>query len=374
MTIHLFFIAQPLTCLYRWEKKMKSGFKKILTVAFLFLLLCPAVVPAKEKQKSYKIRYQYNGGCLTICQMIRGENPKTYTVRDRVVLAEPEKEGFRFKGWYSTPDFKKGTRVKKIPKGSTGNRKLYAKFIRYDGTIHFEANGVLEDAPADLYCIRGVTYTLPGADMPVLGSWNTKEDGSGTAFYPGQRVKDLAAGFRTVTLYADAFPPASGSKVADLTRFFVRNGYSKEAAAAIAGNLMFESGGGPDDIRLDAVEHATGRGIGMAQWTNTVDGPRRDRFEKFCADCGAPWPNRNLKVQTMFLLKELNGDYGPIWGFLPRLGYPSNYNMTLEQFRKLKDVASATRVFCACFERPKAADAHLSTRIAYARNAYRYVQ
>jgi hypothetical protein len=30
-------------------------------------------------------------------------------------------------------------------------------------------------------------------------------------------------------------------------------GYTKEAAAAVAGNLMYESGGGYNDIKLNAV-------------------------------------------------------------------------------------------------------------------------
>ena len=320
---------------------------------------------------SYRIIYRYNHGVLTLPQMMKGVNPTKYTVEDEITPAAPYREKFRFMGWYSSADFNKNTRVKKIPKGTTGTITLYAYFAPYDGYIHFDSNGVLDDFPADYNCMKGKTYVLPGADDPLLGSWNTKPDLTGKFYYPGQKVKDLVTNGRILTLYADPFSP--GNNIAKITRYFVRIGYSKEAAAAIAGNLMFESGGGASDIKLNAVEYSTGRGIGMVQWTNTVDGPRRTAFEKFCASQGKPWPNKDLKVQVDFLIRELNGKYGPIWKFLPRMGYPSDYKMTLKQFKKLRDLSKAVGVFCACFERPYMRDAHLATRTMYARIAYKYV-
>lgn len=41
-----------------------------------------------------------------------------------------------------------------------------------------------------------------------------------------------------------------------------RAGYSEQATAGIIGNLMFESGGYPDDIKTNAVEYKSGEGIG----------------------------------------------------------------------------------------------------------------
>ena len=38
------------------------------------------------------------------------------------------KKGYTFKGWYSDPKFKK--KVTKIAAGSTGSRKLYARWVR----------------------------------------------------------------------------------------------------------------------------------------------------------------------------------------------------------------------------------------------------
>jgi len=43
-------------------------------------------------------------------------------------LKNPVRKGYTFKGWYSDPKFKK--KVTKIASGSTGSRKLYARWVR----------------------------------------------------------------------------------------------------------------------------------------------------------------------------------------------------------------------------------------------------
>ena len=173
-------------------------------------------------------------------------------------------------------------------------------------------------------------------------------------------------------MYANAF--SGENNIEKLVRYLVRNGFTKQAAAGVAGNLMWESGGGPTDIKLNAVELSTGRGVGMVQWTDTKDAPRRTNFIRYCASKGKPWPNKDLKVQVDFLMEELKGTYGKVWVFSPQMGYPSSCKMTLEAFKKCKKVDKATRVFCACFERPYASDAHMDVRIKYAKIALKYLQ
>ena len=54
-------------------------------------------------------------------------NPTTYNVEsDTITFAEPEREGYVFRGWYADEDYK--ISVDKIRKGSTGSVKLYAKW------------------------------------------------------------------------------------------------------------------------------------------------------------------------------------------------------------------------------------------------------
>ena len=148
--------------------------------------------------------------------------------------------------------------------------------------------------------------------------------------------------------------------------YFRTHGYTEQAAAGIVGNLIFESGGG-SDIKLNAEEKGSGAGIGMCQWTDTYNSPRRTNFVNYCKSRGYGWPNNNLEVQIEFLIKELRGDYGTIWFFNSQIGYPVAYKMSLSQFKQVTDVELATCVFCACFERAKYSVCNLPARTVQAR-------
>lgn len=78
---------------------------------------------ARWKLVKYKIRYSLGRGTNS------RSNPAGYTVVSRtIVLKNPVRKGYTFKGWYSDPKFKK--KVTKIAAGSTGSRKLYARWVR----------------------------------------------------------------------------------------------------------------------------------------------------------------------------------------------------------------------------------------------------
>ena len=77
---------------------------------------------AKWTPISYKINYQLNGGKVS-------GNPTTYNITSKTVtLKNPTRTGYIFGGWYS--DAKYRTKVTQIKTGSTGNRILYAKWIK----------------------------------------------------------------------------------------------------------------------------------------------------------------------------------------------------------------------------------------------------
>lgn len=78
---------------------------------------------ARWKLVKYKIQYRLGKGKNS------RSNPVGYTVASRtIVLKNPVRRGYTFKGWYSDPKFKK--KVRKIAAGSTGSRKLYARWVR----------------------------------------------------------------------------------------------------------------------------------------------------------------------------------------------------------------------------------------------------
>ena len=287
-------------------------------------------------------------------------------------LPKARRTGYVFTGWYTKKtDGEKITRETKV--SSLTRYVLYARYEPITYQIRFRKNGVLEQVPEPMVCSYGQSYRLPGAEDANLEHWNTSKTGRGIVYGAGKKIKNLASTpGKTITLYAIGL--SGKNNIEKLVKYFVRQGYTKEAAAGIAGNLMYESGGGASDIKLNAVEYKTGRGIGMVQWTDTSDGPRRTNFERYCASRGKPWPNKDLQLQIDFLMLELSGKYGEIWCFLPRMGYPARYKMTLEEFKRCSNVAKATRVFCANFERPYANDCGMSDRIYLAKIAYKYLQ
>ncbi len=76
---------------------------------------------ARWKIYEYSITYNLNGGKFPI------GNPASYNVNTATIkLKDATKKGYVFAGWYKESTFK--TKVTTIPKGSTGNLKLYAKW------------------------------------------------------------------------------------------------------------------------------------------------------------------------------------------------------------------------------------------------------
>lgn len=78
---------------------------------------------AKWSLKKYKITYKLNGGTNN------STNPASYTIyTSTITLRYPRRSGYKFGGWYK--DSACTQRTYQIKKGSTGNRTLYAKWIK----------------------------------------------------------------------------------------------------------------------------------------------------------------------------------------------------------------------------------------------------
>ncbi|MBO4432880.1 MAG: InlB B-repeat-containing protein, partial [Clostridia bacterium] len=72
-------------------------------------------------KKIYAVTYNLNSGTNN------KNNPESYTAdTPTITLKNPTRKGYTFKGWYSDAKFK--TKVTKIPKGSKGDKTLYAKW------------------------------------------------------------------------------------------------------------------------------------------------------------------------------------------------------------------------------------------------------
>ena len=152
----------------------------------------------------YKIIYTLNGGTNV------SGNPDTYTVDDEIVLQNPYRKGYVFKGWYTDSQFRTAP-VKNIPRKSQGTRYLYAKWEPTHYSIGFSGNtanaGIMQDVAG---CTYGTTVKLPGNAFTKKGysftGWNTKADGTGTKFTNGQNVTNLTSTGNRVMLYAQWTP------------------------------------------------------------------------------------------------------------------------------------------------------------------------
>jgi len=154
----------------------------------------------------------------TITYKDGGDNPESnrtsYTIDadEDIELAEPTKEGYTFKGWYSDAKFKKAITTLKL-EGQTGNKTVYAKWAANKYTVVFDAN---EEESQLTQPITGTTKQMSmtygkktalnangfkAKGFKVIG-WATEPDGE-VVYTNKQKVSNLAAeNGATVTLYA----------------------------------------------------------------------------------------------------------------------------------------------------------------------------
>ena len=101
--------------------------KSIIRTLFVFgLILVLGLSASCKKNKTYSIEYELNGGVLTSA-------PTEYDGKSKVTLPTPTKEGETFAGWFDNADFN-GSAVYEIAKGSTGDKKFYAKWNTQGGS------------------------------------------------------------------------------------------------------------------------------------------------------------------------------------------------------------------------------------------------
>ena len=155
----------------------------------------------KLKSGCYTIKYTLNGGTNN------SANPEAYDSKGNdVKLKNPTKTGYTFGGWFKKSDFS-GSKVTKIAASTKKNVKLYAKWTVNKYTVKFNANGGTGTMSAKKY-VYGKTYTLPANAFKKSGNyvflgWNTKKDGSGTAYANKAKVKNLSSkNGATKVLYA----------------------------------------------------------------------------------------------------------------------------------------------------------------------------
>ena len=148
----------------------------------------------------YSISYELNGGINP------ADSPAGYTADSAAILLPvPTKSGYVFRGWYEKSDFT-GSKIEKIKKGSSGNKKFYAKWTAGSYKVIFDANGGMGSMSAQDF-VYGTAQTLTANAFSktgfVFAGWNTQSDASGVNYTDKASVFNLTAeSGGTVTLYA----------------------------------------------------------------------------------------------------------------------------------------------------------------------------
>ena len=156
---------------------------------------------AQWKKVKYKITYELNGG-----KNSSSNKTSYYVTTSDFTLKNPTRSGYAFEGWYTDAKLTKKASAT-IKKGSTGDKKFYAKWTSFKYNIKFSANGGKGSMSTIKDLKDGASKTLPACKFTrsgyVFAGWNTKKDGTGTAFKDKATVKSLASKKgETVTLYA----------------------------------------------------------------------------------------------------------------------------------------------------------------------------
>lgn len=157
----------------------------------------------------YAIRYE---NLLGACQ----SNPEDYTScsPDILLSAPQQRPGYRFIGWFDSP--MRGIKISRIPRGSKGDRVFFARWEQAVQKLTYLPNDLAgppaQFMPPPSHIIEGKEISL-STNIPVrygyrFTGWNTKPDGSGTQYLPGQVIKDTN---ETQKLYAHWEADPSGS-------------------------------------------------------------------------------------------------------------------------------------------------------------------
>lgn len=139
-------------------------------------------------------------------------------------------------------------------------------------------------------------------------------------------------------------------------------GFSDAAASGVLGNMFKESSSGASDLRPQT--EAKDGSIGLLQWT----GGRKERLIALAANRGAEWTDIN--VQLEFLMQEINDGSQWKWTSYAAKHYPAEYDIAIEDYKRLSDPQLAAEIFCAKFVRPNYEMADLPYRRQIARQIF----
>ncbi|MCQ2515141.1 MAG: InlB B-repeat-containing protein, partial [Ruminococcus sp.] len=163
---------------------------------------------ANWKAIEYGVYCDYRGGNMFDAKGYP-LNPRTHTIEKNITLKNPTKTGYIFGGWYRTKDCS-GKKSTVIPK-STSEENFYALWTPIKYSITFNANGGTGKVNSISGCEYDNSYVISDNQFTKkirtttfsFKEWNTRPDGTGVTYMPGDVVSNLTAKNKgKVILYA----------------------------------------------------------------------------------------------------------------------------------------------------------------------------
>lgn len=162
---------------------------------------------AQWKADTYQVQYDKNGSSVTgdVPDSVSGTYDQTFLVPGGGNLKKP---GSYFAGWNTEPD---GSGNDYVPTGNDyhfhENITLYAKWVDTPYNISFHINGAdAGNPPAALTPRYGEEAVLPTPGIQknykIFDGWNTEQNGNGTHYQPGDKIKIEDGTPERILLYA----------------------------------------------------------------------------------------------------------------------------------------------------------------------------
>lgn len=148
----------------------------------------------------YELRYENTKGAVN-------PNPNNYTVVTNTIVLDVPSEitGYSFNGWYDMAEG--GTRITEIPRGSIGDKTLYAQWQANLNTVTYYGNDsggpTAENIPLPQSVEYDATVTL-SSEIPTRSgylflNWNTESSGTGIVYSAGDSIPNVQS---NINLYA----------------------------------------------------------------------------------------------------------------------------------------------------------------------------
>ena len=149
---------------------------------------------AKWQIINYSITYNTNDGTLS------GSQKTTYTILDEFDFEIPTRDGYEFKGWFTTSTFENGTDLNSISAGSINDIEIYAKWEIINYTITYNTNGgTLSGSQITSYTVLDeFVFEEPYKHEYLFLGWYDSED-----FETANKIEQITVGTTgNITLFA----------------------------------------------------------------------------------------------------------------------------------------------------------------------------